>query len=113
MEFNHVNQEDVPTMKSKDERLSQFKRSLVRGLVYVVGMLLYDIFFVSSHVDNGLLLWGIRVLYSLGFVVSLHASRVLYQIYELENELRKQGVHTTDDLRQRHNTYNNPRPSDD
>lgn len=109
MLFKRVNhyqaQTDEPIMKSKEDRLSEFKWSVIRTVVYIVGFMLFDITTMSPRLDNTMIVWIVRIMYSLSFVVSLHASRTVYWIYQLENELREQGIETDDDIRRSHQEF--------
>lgn len=89
MTFKRVNLADEPIMKSKDDRLSEFKWSVFRTIAYIVIFILLDMTLMSQHVNNTMVVWLVRIIYSLSFVVSLHTSRMIYMIYQLENELRE------------------------
>lgn len=94
MSFNRITQADTPIMKSKAERLSEFKWSVIRTVLYIVVFMLLDMTLMSPRVDNVMIVWLVRIMYSLTFVVSLHTNRVIYRIYQLENELREYPVHS-------------------
>lgn len=102
MVFKRVNSADEPIMKSRDDRLSELKWSIIRTLVYLSFFMFYDIVFMHSHFDSVTFIWVIRIMYSLGFVLSLHSSRTVYWVYKLENELREHGIYTDEDLRRSH-----------
>ena len=89
MSFNRITQADTPILKSKAERLSELKWSIIRTIAYIVVFILLDMTLMSQHVDNTIVVWLVRIIYSLSFVVSLHTSRMIYMIYQLENELRE------------------------
>lgn len=94
MLFNQTDQSDDSVMRSKEDRLSEFKWSVFRTITYIVVFILLDMTLMSPRVDNVMVVWLARIIYSLSFVISLHTSRMIYRIYLLENELREYPVYS-------------------
>lgn len=94
MLFNQTDQSDDSVMRSKEDRLSEFKWSIFRTITYIVVFILLDMTLMSPRVDNVMVVWLARIIYSLSFVISLHTSRMIYRIYLLENELREYPVYS-------------------